>query len=66
MKSLLDSGIEVTALHNHLFNARPATFYMHIGGMGNPVNMADAIHTAKSRPTSSSPRRRDLITCRST
>src|SRR5437016_2243982 len=23
MKSLLDGGLEVTALHNHLFNARP-------------------------------------------
>ena len=46
MKSLLDSGIEITALHNHLFRAVPATFYMHIGGMGNPVNMANAIHTA--------------------
>jgi hypothetical protein len=46
MKSLLDSGLEVTALHNHLFNARPATFYMHIGGMGDPVNLAKAIHTA--------------------
>jgi hypothetical protein len=46
MKSLLDNGLEITALHNHLFNARPATFYMHIGGMGNPVNMANAIHGA--------------------
>jgi hypothetical protein len=46
MKSLLDSGLEVTALHNHLFSARPATFYMHIGGMGNPVNLAHAIHSA--------------------
>jgi len=46
MKSLLDSGLEITALHNHLFNAEPATFYMHIGGMGNPVNMANAIHAA--------------------
>jgi hypothetical protein len=46
MKSLLDNGIEITALHNHLFNARPATFYMHVGGMGNPVNLANAVHTA--------------------
>ncbi|HTK33654.1 MAG TPA: DUF1259 domain-containing protein [Caulobacteraceae bacterium] len=46
MKSLLDNGIEITALHNHLFHAEPPTFYMHIGGMGNPVNMANAIHTA--------------------
>jgi hypothetical protein len=46
MKSLLDSGLEITALHNHLFNARPATFYMHIGGTGDPVNLARSIHTA--------------------
>jgi len=58
MKSLLDSGIEVTALHNHLFNARPATFYMHIGGMGDPVNLANAVHTAlllSKTPFTSSP-----------
>jgi hypothetical protein len=46
MKSLLDSGLEITALHNHLFNARPATFYMHIGGMGDPVTLARSIHSA--------------------
>jgi hypothetical protein len=46
MKSLLDSGLQITALHNHLFNARPATFYMHIGGTGDPVKMASAVHSA--------------------
>ncbi|HYS45371.1 MAG TPA: DUF1259 domain-containing protein, partial [Rhizomicrobium sp.] len=46
MKSLLDSGLEITALHNHLFNARPATFYMHVGGSGDPVTLARSIHTA--------------------
>ena len=46
MKSLLDSGLEVTALHNHLFHASPATFYMHVGGSGDPVKMAGAIHAA--------------------
>lgn len=46
MKSALDNGLEVTALHNHLFHAQPATFYMHVGGMGDPVKLAGAIHTA--------------------
>ena len=46
MKSLLNSGLEITALHNHLFHAQPTTLYMHIGGMGNPVNLANAIHAA--------------------
>lgn len=46
MKSLLDSGFEVTALHNHVFNARPATFYMHVGAMGDPVALARSLRTA--------------------
>lgn len=46
MKSLLDSGLQVTALHNHLFHAQPATFYMHVGGTGDPVALARSIHAA--------------------
>jgi hypothetical protein len=46
MKSLLESGLEITALHNHLFHAQPATFYMHVGGTGDPVKLAQSIHKA--------------------
>lgn len=46
MAKLLENGIEVTALHNHLLRANPPTFYMHVGGMGDPVKMATAIHDA--------------------
>lgn len=46
MKSLLDSGLQVTALHNHLFHAQPATFYMHVYGEGDPAVIAAKIHTA--------------------
>jgi len=46
MKSLLNSGLEITALHNHLFHAQPATFYMHVGGTGDPVTLARSIHKA--------------------
>lgn len=48
MKSLLDQGFEVTALHNHVFNARPATFYMHVGAMGDAVALAKSLRTALS------------------
>src|SRR3954451_23854377 len=34
MKKLAADGIEITALHNHLLRARPATFYMHVLGHG--------------------------------
>jgi len=46
MSKLLDGGIEITAVHNHLLRANPETFYMHIIGHGDPVQMADAIRSA--------------------
>jgi hypothetical protein len=44
MKKLADGGIEITALHNHLLRAQPATFYMHVLGHGEPVKLASALH----------------------
>jgi hypothetical protein len=43
MKVLIENGLEVTAIHNHLLRASPATFYMHVGGHGDPEKMATAI-----------------------
>src|SRR5213595_3834194 len=37
MAKLIEGGIEITAVHNHLLRANPETFYMHIGGHGDPV-----------------------------
>ena len=44
MKRLAENGIEITALHNHLLRARPATFYMHVLGHGDPAKLAAALH----------------------
>ena len=41
---LSESGIEITALHNHLLRAQPATFYMHVLGHGDAVTLATALH----------------------
>jgi len=46
MSKLIEGGMEVTAVHNHLLRAEPMTYYMHIGGHGDPVKMATAIHAA--------------------
>jgi hypothetical protein len=46
MLKLIDGGLEITAVHNHLLRASPATFYMHVGGHGDPAKMAAAIHDA--------------------
>src|ERR1700730_3988530 len=46
MQKLAGEGIEITALHNHLQRAAPATLYMHILGRGDPVRLAAALHGA--------------------
>ena len=46
MAKLIEGGIDITAVHNHQLRANPATFYMHVGGHGDPVKLATAIHDA--------------------
>jgi len=46
ISKLQEGGLEVTAIHNHLLRAEPGTFYMHIGGHGDPVKMATVIKEA--------------------
>jgi biotin operon repressor len=44
MKRLIEDGIEITAVHNHLLRTSPAVFYMHVGGQGDPVKLAQTLH----------------------
>ncbi len=46
MKALQDGGVEVTALHNHLLGETPKIMYVHMGGHGDPVKMAQTIKKA--------------------
>jgi hypothetical protein len=46
MSKVLEGGIAVTALHNHLLRTQPAIFYMHVDGHGDPVAMATTLHNA--------------------
>jgi hypothetical protein len=39
----LDSGLEVTALHNHFFFDEPKVYFMHIGGMGDVGKLAEGV-----------------------
>jgi hypothetical protein len=48
MAKMIENGLEITAVHNHLLRAIPATFYMHVGGHGDPVKLATAIRDALS------------------
>jgi hypothetical protein len=43
MLKMIEGGLDITAVHNHLLRASPATFYMHIAGHGDPVKLATTI-----------------------
>ena len=60
MEKMMAGGIIITGVHNHLLRANPATFYMHIGGHGDAINMATAIRLAlmESKYTVEAARRR--------
>jgi hypothetical protein len=46
LTKLIANGLEITAIHNHVLRGSPATFYMHVGGHGDPVKLATALRTA--------------------
>src|SRR3954447_26427305 len=46
MLKLIEGGLDITPVHNHLLRASPATFYMHVGGHGDPARMAAVIRDA--------------------
>jgi len=43
MSAALDSGLSVTALHNHFFFDEPKVYFMHIGGEGDTAKLAEAV-----------------------
>src|SRR5258708_5804070 len=48
MTKLLSGGLDITGIHKHILRAPPATFYMHVGGHGDPEKMAAVIRAALS------------------
>lgn len=46
MRRLAAGGLEVTALHNHLLRAQPATMYMHVAGHGDAARLTTALRAA--------------------
>jgi hypothetical protein len=46
MTRLIEGGVEITALHNHLLRAAPSTFYMHVSGHGEPGRLSAALMRA--------------------
>jgi uncharacterized protein DUF1259 len=45
---LVENGIEVTALHNHILSETPVVMYLHFSGSGDSVRLAEAMRSALS------------------
>jgi Domain of Unknown Function (DUF1259) len=43
---LVSSGIEITALHNHIVGESPHVMYLHYSGQGDPVQLAESMKDA--------------------
>ena len=43
MDAAFAGGLEVTALHNHFFFDEPKVYFMHVGGQGEPRQLAAAV-----------------------
>src|SRR5690242_1026282 len=44
MQRLVKGGVEITAVHNHLLRTSVPVLYMHVGGHGDPVKLAENLH----------------------
>jgi hypothetical protein len=69
MTAMIHNGLEITAIHNHLLRASPATFYMHVAGHGDPDKLATALiqalqssKTPLQPPAAAAPPKIDLDT----
>jgi hypothetical protein len=44
ISKLEEGGIQVTALHHHLDNLKPDVLFMHVSGMGEPMELTQTLH----------------------
>jgi hypothetical protein len=46
IKALIENGIEVVALHNHMVHEKPRIFFLHYWGIGNAQQLAKGLRAA--------------------
>ncbi len=46
IKALIENGIEVVAVHNHMVHEQPRIFFLHYWGVGNSEQLAKGLKTA--------------------
>lgn len=46
IKALVENGIEVVAVHNHMIHEQPRVFFLHYWGVGNAEKLAIGLRIA--------------------
>jgi len=46
IKTLIEHGIEVVAVHNHMVHESPKIFFLHYWGTGNAIQLAKGLKAA--------------------
>jgi hypothetical protein len=46
IRALLENGIEVVAVHNHMVHEQPRIFFLHYWGVGNAEQLAKGLKAA--------------------
>ena len=46
IKTLVENGIEVVAVHNHMVHEQPKIFFLHYWGIGNAEQLAKGLRAA--------------------
>jgi hypothetical protein len=46
IKALVENGIEVVAVHNHMVHEQPRIFFLHYWGIGNAAHLAKGLRAA--------------------
>jgi hypothetical protein len=46
IKALVENGIEVVAVHNHMVHEQPRVFFLHYWGIGNAAQLAKGLRAA--------------------
>jgi hypothetical protein len=49
IKALVENGIEVVAVHNHMVHEQPRIFFLHYWGVGDAENLANGLKAALDR-----------------
>lgn len=55
IKALVDNGIEVVAVHNHMVHEEPRIFFLHYWGVGNATQLAKGLRAALNQTGKAKP-----------